>query len=229
MMPPLHRHQLAYLSGRGWREILALNWDEQARECLTLWVDEGLPLVVTRQRTPRETPSAPVWLGLSAPDRWSRRLLALQVPPAAIGWFSEFPQLVDVIDELPRAAHRQLRELASALRQLGVRARVYGSVGWQRLTGLEYLHERSDLDLWLAIADAQQADAVAACLQRCTPGRLRIDGELLFDDGSAVAWREWMAWRSGRSAALLVKRLNSVDIERSPWSPAVPVCSERIE
>lgn len=228
-MPPLHRHQLAHLSARGWTSVLAQTWDEPARACLSLWAREGLPLVVTRQRTRRETPAAPVSLGLSAPDQWSRRLLALQVLPDAIGWFSEFPQLVEVIDELPRAAHRELHGLASALCRLGVRARAYGSVGWQHLTRLAYLHDRSDLDLWLAVDDVKQADAVAECLHHCTPGRLRIDGELLFDDGRAVAWREWLAWRTGRSAALLVKRLDRVDIERSPWSTALPVLSDELE
>ncbi|HKW82779.1 MAG TPA: malonate decarboxylase holo-[acyl-carrier-protein] synthase, partial [Burkholderiaceae bacterium] len=190
-----------------------------------VWAGAGLPLVVTRQRTPRDSEAAPVWLGLSAPNEWSRRLLAVQAPPTHIGWFSEFPPLVDVIDELPRAAHRPLREMASALRRLGVRARAYGSVGWQRITGLAYLHECSDLDLWLAVDDAAQADAAVECLQRCTPGRLHIDGELLFADGRAVAWREWIAWRSGRARALLVKRLDGVEIERSRG----PVLAERIE
>ncbi len=227
-MPPLHRHQLAYLSARGWQDVLDQTWDDQARDCLAVWASEGLPLVVTRQRTPRKTPTEPVWLGLSAPDRWRRRLLALQVAPAAINWFSELPELVHAIDELPRSMHRELRDLASAVRQLGVRARVYGSVGWQCLTRLAYLHERSDLDLWLAVDGANQADAVAECLQHHAPVRLRIDGELLFIDGRAVAWREWMAWRSGHSAALLVKRLDSVDIERSLWSSALPACPERI-
>ena len=227
-MPPLHRHQLAHLSAQGWRDVLDQTWDDQARDCLAAWAREGLPLVVTRQRTPRQAPSEPVWLGLAAPDRWGRRSLALQVPPAAINWFSEFPELIRVIDELPRSVRRELRDLASAVRRLGVRARVYGSVGWQCLTGLAYLHERSDLDLWLAVDGADQADAAAERLQQGAPERLRIDGELLFADGRAVAWREWRAWRSGRGAALLVKRLDRVSIERTLWPSALPVRAERI-
>lgn len=228
-MPPLHRHQLAYLSAHGWHDVLAQTWDDQARDCLALWAAEGLPLVVTRQRAPRETSDAPVWLGLSAPQAWSRRLLSLQVSPAGIAWFSEFAELAHVTDDLPRTAQRELLGLASAMRELGVRARVYGSVGWQRITGLSYLHDRSDLDLWLAVDDARQADAAVDRLRRCRPGRLRIDGELLFGDGRAVAWREWAAWREGRSTALLVKRLDRVDIERSPWpAPAIAACSERV-
>ena len=32
-------------------------------------------------------------------------------------------------------------------------------------------------------------------------------GELMFDDGTAVAWREWLAWRAGRVKSLLVKTI----------------------
>ena len=29
----------------------------------------------------------------------------------------------------------------------------------------------------------------------------------MFADGTAVAWREWIEWRAGRTRAVLVKRL----------------------
>lgn len=214
-MPPLRRHLLAFLSTDGWREVLARPWDDQARDCLAHWAALRLPLVVTRQRVPRPTADAPLSLGLSAPERWGRRLLALQLAPAGIAWFEEFPLLQEALPELPRSARAALQDLAAELAGLGVRARAYGSVGWQRVTGLPYLHERSDLDLWLAVDEAEQADAAAAALQRCAPTGLRLDGELMFADGSAVAWREWTAWRHGAYRTLLVKRLHGAALERS--------------
>ena len=41
----------------------------------------------------------------------------------------------------------------------------------------------------------------------------RLDGELLFPDGAAIAWREWVAHRDGRVAQVLVKRLRGVALE----------------
>ena len=41
----------------------------------------------------------------------------------------------------------------------------------------------------------------------------RLDGELLFPDGAAIAWREWQAWRQGRAPQVLVKRLRGVALE----------------
>jgi phosphoribosyl-dephospho-CoA transferase len=221
-MPPLRRHQLAYLSAEGWRQALELTRDEQAQGCFRHWAAQGLPLVVTRQplapeqdhpsaRQDRE--QAPLALGLCAPPAWGRRLLSLQVPPSSVAWFGEFPLLSDASPVLPRGVRAGLQWLDEALAARGLRTHVYGSVGWQRLTGQRYLHALSDLDLWLAVADADEADAAVALLQRHAPTRPRLDGELVFPDGGAVAWREWEAWRAGRSRALLVKRLHGAALE----------------
>lgn len=210
-MPPLRRHQLAYLTAQGWQAALETGRDAQALECLRHWADHGLPLVVTRQPLPADQPL--VHLGLSAPAAWGRRLLSLRMPPSAIGWFGEFPLLADASQVLPRAARAALAPLADALQARGLRAHAYGSVGWQRLSAQRYLHPQSDLDLWLPVAHALEADAAAALLARHAPGHPRVDGELVFPDGGAVAWREWAAWRAGHGRALLVKRLHGAALE----------------
>ena len=220
-------------SGRGagergaWRLGVREPHDEQAVSCFLHWAEHKLPLVVTRQPLPLDGAAPLITLGLSAPPAWGRRLLSLQVPPQAIGWFGEFPELADAVSLFPRSARPVLQALARDLAERGLRARAYGSSGWQRLTGMRYLHARSDLDLWLAVEDADAADAAVARLQRHAPPHLRIDGELIFPDGSAVAWREWDAWRAGRSRALLVKRLHGVamaqalpGVSTSPWACA---------
>jgi phosphoribosyl-dephospho-CoA transferase len=213
-MPPLRRHQLAHLSAAGWQEVLAQSWDDELRACLRLWAQGNLPLVVTRQHLARDNDQAPVSLGLSAPAQFDRRRVALQVPPSRIAWFGEFPLLTEAMQQLPRTTRPALDAACRGLAALGVKARAYGSVGWQHMIGLKYLHERSDLDLWLAVGDVDQADAAANVLRRHVPSASRLDGELVFTDGSAVDWREWLAWRAGTCHALLVKRLNGASIER---------------
>lgn len=210
-MPPLHRHQLAYLTPAGWHEVLEHDWDGPARSCLRHWAEKALPLVVTRQPAARPAPGAPIALGLSAPSRWGRRLLALQAVPGHIAWFDEFPSLAQAMAVLPAADRSRLRGLEASLRQLSVGTHVFGSAGWQCLTRLTYLHDRSDLDLWLGVQGPEQADLVAQLLQQCDTG-LRIDGELVFTDGSAVAWREWAAWRAGLCRQMLVKRLDGASL-----------------
>ncbi|MEK8045761.1 malonate decarboxylase holo-[acyl-carrier-protein] synthase [Ideonella margarita] len=205
-MPLLRRHQLAHLGSAAWRDILSGPWDDVARACLQHWADHALPLVVTRQCAPHPQRDDGVALGLSAPARWGRRPLSLRVAHSGISWLSEFPRLRAAIGVCPREAHAPLRALEARLASLDVRAHVYGSAGWQQLSGLHYVHERSDIDLWLAVDGTAQADDAVAALQACA-SPVRIDGELMFPDGSAVAWREWAAWRAGRCSEVLVKRL----------------------
>jgi phosphoribosyl-dephospho-CoA transferase len=54
----------------------------------------------------------------------------------------------------------------------------------------------------------------------------RLDGELLFGDGAAVAWREWIEWRAGRARAVLVKRLDGVSLQRdATWCERARSCA----
>jgi len=211
-MRALQRHQLAWLTHAGWSAILARPWDLQARACLAHWAMHRLPLVVTRQ-THEEVGEARIALGLPAPTRWGRRRLALQVPRSALASLGEFPQLDAVHDLLPRPAQPAAQTLRQGLAACRTTARVFGSYGWQTLSGLDHVRAESDLDLCVAVDGARHADAVTAVLQRFDATPLRLDGELAFGGGNGdgggagVAWREWAAWRAGRTRALMVKRL----------------------
>jgi phosphoribosyl-dephospho-CoA transferase len=212
-MAPLHRHQLARLSLEGWAVVLDRPWDRQARECLAHWAEHQLPLVVTRQ-PPEATAEGLVALGLPAPGRWDRRRLALQVPRAALVGFCEFPRLAEVLHLFPAATRASMLALLAGLEGCGGRAHVFGSHGWQAITGLDHLRPGSDLDLSVAVANAAQADAVAQVLASADDAALpRLDGELLLADGAAVSWREWAAWRTDRVRAVMVRRLDGVALQ----------------
>ena len=210
-MPPLHRHQLVHLGAEGWQQVSAQACDDVARACIDHWAAARLPLVVTRQYP--HNPAA-LALGLPAPLCWERRRLALQIDWRYVDWFDEFPSVQDVGALLPRHGRAAWSRLGAALSALDAGGRVYGSHGWQHLSGLPYLRADSDIDLRLAVDDAHHADAVAAVLERHgTQLPRRLDGELQFADGRAFAWREWQAWRAGRSRAILCKTLNAVSLE----------------
>jgi len=206
-MMPLRRHRLACLTDAGWIDVRARLWDGQAQACIDHWALNRLPLVVTRQPAADGAAQAAVALGLPAPTPWGRRRLALQVPRSALAWFDEFPQAADAAALLPRGPRAAWRAMVQSLAACQAPARVYGSYGWQLLTGLAYVRESSDLDVWVAVDDAAHADEVARCLGNFASRQPCIDGELVFADGTAVAWREWSAWRAGRARQLLVKRL----------------------
>jgi phosphoribosyl-dephospho-CoA transferase len=210
---PIHRHQLARLTPAGWARVRARAWDVVAGECLAHWAEHRLPLVVTRQAACNTGPDA-IAMGLPAPDRWERRRLVLGVPRADVLYFDEFPRAEQVANLLPEAARADWRRLGAGLKACGAIARVHGSYGWQHLSGLDHLRSSSDIDVWIAVSDAEQADAVARQLQSFPRARPRLDGELVFDGGHAVAWREWLCWRAGGAKALLVKHLHGSSLAR---------------
>ena len=214
----LQRHRLVHLDAAAWQRIVdppppARPPDAQACACLRHWAEHDLPLVVTRQSSGAGLPSTGrIALGLPAPQAWGRRRIGVEVPLTAIGRTAAFPAAEAIVDLLPRRERPAWRSLCEALARVGATVRVHGSHGWQQLSGLAYLHPGSDIDLLVEVGSRSIADAAAALLQQARFDK-RLDGELLFADGSAVAWREWVQWRSGRGASLLVKRLASVAME----------------
>ena len=212
-MVPLHRHQIAWLSESGWQGVQQRDWDAPAHDCLAHWAARRLPLVVTRQDMAAIGDT--IALGLPAPGRWSRRRLAITVQRNEVLYFDEFPLAGQLVRVLPASARPAWRRLCADLATANASARVYGSHGWQLLSGLSHVRAGSDIDLWLSVSDEAQADAAAACLQSASDDLPRLDGELMFDDGAAVAWREWLAWRAGRVKSLLVKTLVGSTLVRS--------------
>lgn len=212
-MAPLRRHQLARLSRSGWAAVLRHPWDEQARDCLAHWASHQLPLVVTRQPV-HSASNGSIALGLPSPARWGRRRLALQVPRVAVHCLDEFPRLAAVQELLPSSARDAVRELAGRLDACHATARVFGSYGWQAISGLDHVRTDSDLDLSVTARGAEHADSAVRALESFDAIRPRLDGELIFGDAAAVAWREWREWRTGRSRAVMVKRLDGVSLQR---------------
>ncbi len=88
----------------------------------------------------------------------------------------------------------------------------FGSLLWQDQTGLTYLSPHSDLDILWPVPpgfDVLSLVLSIAEVQRAAP--LRIDGEVIFSDGSAVNWRElWMAYRAADRASVLAKTMEGV-------------------
>jgi phosphoribosyl-dephospho-CoA transferase len=94
------------------------------------------------------------------------------------------------------------------------RAGVFGSLAWEALSGENYRHAESDIDLIVDVETMAQFDAMLSALQQAA-GQLscRLDGEIRFPDGNAVAWREVAANRESPAAAVLVKGPQEVALQ----------------
>jgi phosphoribosyl-dephospho-CoA transferase len=88
----------------------------------------------------------------------------------------------------------------------------FGSLLWQHLTGLAYLSRNSDLDvLWPVPTGFDVLSLVFGIAEVARAAPLRIDGEVIFPDGSAVNWYElWNAHRTTDRATVLAKSIEGV-------------------
>jgi len=214
--PPhrLRRHQLLWTS-RAWHaDALGQVADNGLRERVADLLAADWPLVVRRQswaENDASTMAESVAGGLPLPPALGKQRIAFDVPHHAIVRTAPPLALSDVIPRLPPDWQPPLRRLLRSAESIGVEFRVYGSVAWHALTGRPWLTPESDIDLLWRAGDSAQLTAVITSLEAWEgeSGR-RADGEILFGDDDAVAWREWGS-APGRAPAqrVLVKSLHS--------------------
>lgn len=187
---PLRRHTLVTLTVAGWGAAFARDPALAADPLVREWVERGWPLIV-RRASPDEADAGRVPLGLPLPPAAGKRRIALNVAADALETVGSLPALADVLAASPDAWHAPLRELDALGARCSVQGRVFGSLAWQALTGERYLGALSDLDIVFPLPNAASLapllDGLAAIDARAP---MRIDGELLRDDGAGVNWRE---------------------------------------
>ena len=213
------RHDLVWLTGRGWARVRAGLSTEGADEvaaratlaALDTWRAAGWPAVVRRA----ETGLAPgeVAIGFAMPPRpgdGAKLRLGCWVELADVQRRTRALALVGALDAVPAAWRERLAALEREAAGAGLGLAVYGSVAQQALTGQRYLTSRSDIDLLLRPSDRAQLMAGLELLARHAAS-LPLDGEIVFPDGRAVAWKELQAaFDSAPGTRVLAKGLERV-------------------
>ena len=199
--PHWRRHDLLTVAPDVWASALA---DRPALADLPLlkhWADREWPVIVRRRAEGEDPGLVPV--GVPLPPAAGKYRVALLLPPNGILQRSTPP----LLRAAARVADPGWRSTIASLLALGARAgtepSAFGSLLWEHLTGLAYLSSQSDLDvLWPVAAGVDVVSLVFGIAQIQRDAPLRIDGEVIFPDGSAVNWRElWNAHRAGHAAA----------------------------
>jgi phosphoribosyl-dephospho-CoA transferase len=175
------RHTLVWLSAHAdWRADVAAH---DAR--LAAWFAQGWPAVAARRAA--DDPDPRVRLGIPLPPAEGKQRLGLRVPLGDIVRQQAPLELAEL--RVHAGTPEDWRGPLQALDRLAP-ARVFGAFAWQALTGLEYVHARSDIDLLWDVETAQDAHALVAALQawELRFGR-RVEGKLSLPDRAAVKCR----------------------------------------
>jgi phosphoribosyl-dephospho-CoA transferase len=184
----IRRHDLVFVSPAAWRSLLQRHDDLTGEPLVIEWVDRGWPLI-TRRAMHGEADGLP--LGLPLPPFAGKRRLSVFVQPEDIVSTAPPLALNAVISVAPDRWQHTLGAVVSLASRHGVEARIFGSLAWSILTGLNYLTDTSDLDLLMPIhccSDLVRLTADLAAIEAKAP--MRLDCELVRDDGAAVNWRE---------------------------------------
>jgi len=152
-------------------------------------------------------------VGLALPPAQGKHRIALAVAARDIARYTPPLRLADAIAHAPAAWQPALAELDAAAIHIDLELRVFGSLAWQALSGLNYLTPQSDVDLlWHPLSNTQLQQGIALLARWEQSSGLRADGEVLFGGSSAVSWREWSTLESGDDQRVLVKRASSAEL-----------------
>jgi phosphoribosyl-dephospho-CoA transferase len=205
----LPRHTLVWPTLAGWTRVACDAADDAARRAFACWYARDWPLVVRRPAASEVIGPAQVALGLPLPPIQGKRRFRLRLATTDIARHAAPPALGQVVAALPEAWRSPVAALIRDAEAAELPFRVFGSVAWQWLTGLRCLHDASDLDLLCYPRSLADVDRALALLEdwECAYA-LRADGEIVFPDGAAVAWREWHS--APESYRVLVKQRDGV-------------------
>jgi phosphoribosyl-dephospho-CoA transferase len=170
------------------------------------WADNGLPLI---RRRASDSEATGVALGLPLPPLAGKRRLCFLMQPDDIVATAPPVSLCAASEFAPRNWLPTLTAVEELASSHGIDVRVFGSLGWQALTGLQYLTDRSDLDLLFNVSRETDLKLLArglAMIEASAP--MRLDGEFVRFDGAAVNWRELHAG----AKELLVKTLRGIHL-----------------
>jgi phosphoribosyl-dephospho-CoA transferase len=213
------RHDLVWLTSRGWERVRAAA-PQDAIDALDVWRDGGWPAVVRRADT--DLSPSEVAIGFALPPRrdsgaraskggvGGKLRVGCRVDLADIGRRTRALPLVGALDAVPPEWHEGLAALEREAAEAGIGLAVYGSVALEALTGQRYLTPSSDIDLLLRPLSRAQLMAGLELLARHA-ATLPLDGEVVFADGRAVAWKELCAaFESAPGARVLAKGLERI-------------------
>ena len=212
MKSSFNRHTLVWIRPECRAAVAAQITDDAMRAQVAAWLAADRPLVVAHQPC-GEVLSDTIATGLALPPAQGKRRIALSVAAKDIARYTPALRLADAVAHAPAAWQPALAELDAAAIHIDLELRVFGSLAWQALSGLNYLTPQSDIDLlWHPRSHTQLQQGIALLARWEQASGLRADGEVLFGGSSAVSWREWATLKSGENQRVLVKRVSSAEL-----------------
>lgn len=183
------RHDLLRIDVLHWQALAATPGDGTRARWLREWEARDWPVIVRRDDS--ESSPDSVAVGVPLTPACGKLRIALHVPRSAVAARLSPVRLADCRHAAPVRWGTLLDQLEALGDAMAIAPGVCGSLLWQHLTGLTYLHDASDIDVLWRVTSLEQARAIAAALPAIEHRTgTRVDGEILSARGWGVHWRE---------------------------------------
>ena len=206
------RHDLVWLCGQGWRQARDMA-PAHCRDMIEAWRQADWPAIV--RRADADLLPDQLSLGIAMPPRPGdacKMRIGFRAKQSEISKVSPPLSIAQIREAAPAAWHPFLSALDSGAASQGLSIRVYGSVALQALTRQPYLTAASDIDVLLQPATRVQLHRGLDLLNLYSH-HLPLDGEIVFPNGLAVAWKELSAaLHATRGHRVLVKEMHKVSL-----------------
>jgi phosphoribosyl-dephospho-CoA transferase len=207
------RHDLVWLSVRGWAQALTCA-PSQATAVLQAWRRAGWPAIVRRADAGQAADQLSVGFAFPPHADGTKLRVAGRIDCGEVEKHMPPLTLAGALDGVPVRWQPALASLEQEACALGLALSVYGSVALQALTGQPYLKEQSDIDLLLKPVERAQLLRVLDLLDSYA-SVLPLDGEVVFPDGRAVAWKELASGLDGGTGGrVLAKEMGRVSLAK---------------
>lgn len=208
------RHDLIWLSNQGWQRALNAV-PEHDRHAVEMWRQADWPAIV--RRADADLLPNQLSIGIALPPNpvdGAKTRVGLRVEQADIKKLLPPLPVARVVDAVPEHWRVLLKALERDASSSGLAVNVYGSVALQALTGQAYVTAVSDIDLLIRPVNCEQLTRSLDLLNRYADS-LPLDGEIVFPEGQAVAWKELSgALRAANDSRVLVKGTYNVSLAR---------------
>ena len=202
---PVARHDFIWVNRHSRGGVVDRIGDPSLCGVIREWLHAARPLIVRQQPGPLSATAERLAAGLPLPPSQGKRRIALTINAREINRVAPPPALESVIASLPATWKAPTSRLCRAGAEIGVEFQVFGSAAWQAITSLPYVTATSDLDLLWRPATRSQLDEGVRLVQTWErEAGVRADGEIVFGQDFAVAWREWL--RRDEQKHVLVKQ-----------------------
>jgi phosphoribosyl-dephospho-CoA transferase len=211
---PIARHDFIWVNRHSRGHVADRIGDPHLCAVVRAWLTAARPLIVRQQPGPLSAKAERLAAGLPLPPSLGKRRIALNINAREVNRVAPPPALASVIASLPAAWKAPTAQLCHAGADIGIEFQVFGSAAWQALTALPYLTATSDLDLlWRPSHRSQLEDGMRLVQTWERTTGVRADGEIVFGQDFAVAWREWL--RRDEQKHVLVKQTLGPSLRKS--------------